>query len=101
MVVWGFRSSRRSGSGELVLDVPRKVADAGFLSASVTSFVAKDDGVFPLDAEVDGVRVSDGAWALVFPVGGCGDVRGEYGARSGMVVGRPVRSFSAVVARLA
>jgi hypothetical protein len=86
---------------ELVLYVPGEVADAGFLGASVTGLVVEDDGVFPLDAEVDGVRVSDGAWALVFPVGGCGNVRGEYGACNGVVVGCPVRSFSAVVARLA
>jgi hypothetical protein len=88
----------RGGSGvrEFVFYVKGEVAEAGFLGASVTSFVVEDDRVVVDAPEVCVVGVSDGAWSLVFPIDGHGDVGGEYGACNGVVVGRPVRSFSTI-----
>jgi hypothetical protein len=65
------------------------------LGASEASFVVEDDRVFVDAPEINGMGVSNGACSLVFPVNGCGDVRGEYGACNGVVVGRPVGSTSA------
>jgi hypothetical protein len=80
---------------ELVLDVPGESTDAGLLGVSVVSLVVENDGVVVDAPEVSVMGVSDGACTLVFPVDGCGNVGGEYRVRNGVVVGCPVRSFSA------
>jgi hypothetical protein len=74
--------------------VKGEAADAGFLGASEAGFVVEDDRVFVDAPEVGVVGVSNGLGSLVFPVDSCRDIRGEYGARNGMVVGCPVGSTS-------
>jgi hypothetical protein len=78
-----------------VFYVKGESTDAGFLGASVVSFVVEDDGVVVNAPKVGVMGMSDGSCTLVFPVHGCGDVGGEYGVHNGVVVGCPVRSFSA------
>jgi hypothetical protein len=76
-----------AGVREFVFYVKGEVADAGFLGASVTSFVVEDDGVVVHASEVGVVGMSDGVCTLVFPVDGRGDVRGSTGRAMGWWLG--------------
>jgi hypothetical protein len=80
--------------GEFGFYVKGEAADAGFLGVSEAGFVVGDDVVSINAPKVGVMGVPNGSWSLVFPIDGCGDVGGEYGACNGVMVGCPIRSVS-------